>query len=398
MPRYEKVTFINPKIIEYAIRTSGYAIEIVANYIPVEQERLSSWMKGEDYPTFNQLVKIAEKTKRPIPFFFLDTPPDEKLPDDHRLFPGVTLGDYNPDLHLAIRFSNYLLNVAEEIAKLLEYQFQFKIPEFTSSTDPDKAASRIRKILKISIEQQFNWRKDEKYLEHWRKALFENGVLVLKYPFKNDTVRAFCIGSKNKAVICLSSSDAAPAMIFSVFHELCHLGLGISAVSGGSTIRKVNFPHYDIERYCDKFAEAFLMPLSEDKVQNELNSIQKVIFTKIKSFNEITKEIEDTAKRFKVSKYVVLNRLKAANQLSEYHFWELYDFFKKVDKDFKPPSGGSGKPYITEVLRRGTLFSSLIITALDQEKITPRDASNYLNLKTKWLENTREYVLSALYG
>jgi len=45
--------------------------------------KAEKWLKGEDYPTYNQLVEIAKIFNIPCGYFFLDKLPERKYPIPH---------------------------------------------------------------------------------------------------------------------------------------------------------------------------------------------------------------------------------------------------------------------------------------------------------------------------
>ena len=66
---------VRSKILIWARKSSGFAVEEAAKKISVKPERLVSWESGEDQPTINQLRKIATVYKRPLSVFYLQERP-----------------------------------------------------------------------------------------------------------------------------------------------------------------------------------------------------------------------------------------------------------------------------------------------------------------------------------
>ena len=67
---------VKPELIRWAIERSGLEFRDLVEKFP----RLAEWQKGDAQPTFKQLENFAKKTMTPFGYFFLDSPPVEKLP------------------------------------------------------------------------------------------------------------------------------------------------------------------------------------------------------------------------------------------------------------------------------------------------------------------------------
>ena len=78
---------VNPKIIRWAIETSGWTIKELSKKLRVSEESIKAWLTGRKKPTLRQLENLAKYVKRQLAVFFLPTPPKEKpLPKDYRIF------------------------------------------------------------------------------------------------------------------------------------------------------------------------------------------------------------------------------------------------------------------------------------------------------------------------
>lgn len=72
-----------------------------------------------------------------------------------------------------------------------------------------------------------------------------------------EAFRGFAIADKITPFIVINDGDAKAAWSFTLLHELAHLWLGASGVSGGGHQQKV------IERFCNDVAGDFLLPQSD---------------------------------------------------------------------------------------------------------------------------------------
>ena len=57
--------------------------ELTADDLQSKYPKIRQWIKGETYPTLRQLESLAKITMTPLGFFFLDDPPEIRLPVPH---------------------------------------------------------------------------------------------------------------------------------------------------------------------------------------------------------------------------------------------------------------------------------------------------------------------------
>src|SRR5579862_7232876 len=90
---------VNPPLLVWARKESGYAVEPVANRLNVKPERLLAWEQGESKPTVRQAQALAKFYHRPFGTFFLPQPPSlPPLAAEYRRLPGVRPGVESPEL------------------------------------------------------------------------------------------------------------------------------------------------------------------------------------------------------------------------------------------------------------------------------------------------------------
>jgi len=73
----DKLTGVNPNIIQWARERARYSLESVAVKFKKDVSVIEKWESGEDFPTYSQLEKLAEIYKRPLALFFFPEPPLE---------------------------------------------------------------------------------------------------------------------------------------------------------------------------------------------------------------------------------------------------------------------------------------------------------------------------------
>jgi Zn-dependent peptidase ImmA (M78 family) len=94
----------------------------------------------------------------------------------------------------------------------------------------------------------------------WRTALEAKDVLVFMVPrLPLSEMRGTAIVEQNFPLILINGRDRGGGRVFTLLHELCHLAIRQSGVSGEGGDRK-DAPNPTVERYCNAVAAAALMP------------------------------------------------------------------------------------------------------------------------------------------
>jgi transcriptional regulator with XRE-family HTH domain len=72
----EQALDIKQEMIRWAIERSGRSLDTLARSLP----KVTLWESGKARPTMRQLEQLAQKTWTPLGYFFLQQPPEERLP------------------------------------------------------------------------------------------------------------------------------------------------------------------------------------------------------------------------------------------------------------------------------------------------------------------------------
>ena len=95
---------VNPVVIGWARRESGYGPERIAQRLSVAVDRVLAWEAGARAPTMRQVHNLASFLRRPVTLFFQPAPPQvAPLAAEYRRLPGVIPGKESPELRLALR-------------------------------------------------------------------------------------------------------------------------------------------------------------------------------------------------------------------------------------------------------------------------------------------------------
>lgn len=357
---------INNDILIWAIERAGSNIEEISIKFPA----FSNWLSGKKEPTIKQLQSFAQRLHFPFGYLFLDTPPEEKLPipffrtiraDQNR----VSLNVYETILIIQQRqkwLSDYL--------KENEYYKLDFVGKFKTESNIQIIVDSIRKTLNLSENWANEFPNWENAKKHFTQKIEDAGIVVTfssivgnnnHRKVKVEECRGFVLVDEYVPFMFVNSADSKSAQIFTLAHELAHIWIGQSA---GFDFRQLQPADNPIEILCDRIAAEFLVPerLLKSVLQNEQN-------------------IENIAKRFKVSQIVIARRLLDLGRLSHKEFFEFYDNHINRDIKRKDEKEDGGDFYKTQRKRLSVRFLSFVNQAVAENKLLIRDAYLLTSLK-----------------
>lgn len=256
---------INTTMLVWARERSGIGVSDFAKKCGVTDERLLEWESGQRAMTFNQAMRFAEKAYVPFGYLFLATPPEEVLPiPDLRTLEGR--GVQRPSAEL-LDLVKLMLQRQEWYRDYLQQHFAEANPyvgRFRATDSVGAIVDDIRACL--GVGQHPTRGKWEDYYRHLVHCIESLGILVMRQgdlghhtrPLQVEEFRGFAIVDDYAPIIFINHSDALGARLFTLIHELCHIWIGQSGISDGSTDA-----HRKEEVLCNAVAAEFLVPEEE---------------------------------------------------------------------------------------------------------------------------------------
>lgn len=387
MSRKSLEVSIEPRILIWARESIGRSIQEVARRLNISENSISGWELGQKKPTLLQLEKLAKTVyKRPLAVFFLSAPPvDPPLPVDYRILPTDKRLPFSAKTRLAIRRARRLQSLATELTEDLSKGI-FGSGTVRLSDNPEDVAVKIRQEFQINIDKQLGWKDSSEAFNIWRRFLEKQGILIFQMSLPiEDAIRGFSLADGKIPTIVLNIKDSMNGRIFSLFHEYAHLLLnesGICNMEERDNLQKDK----EIEKFCNHFSAAFLVP------KNDL--LNHYSIKSIKQYSKISDELlEGTANDFKVSREVVLLRLVAFGLCP----WDLYkQKHEEWEGKRKEIPEGARIYKISQpkkcIRENGIPFVSLVMEAHNKGAITYRDVSDYLGVRTKHLLKIEQLI------
>ncbi len=372
---------ITPEVLKWA-REKRFQLEIgyAAKKLNVKPEQLAAWEAGTDKPTFAQLKKIAKLYKTHLSIFYLSEPPTDFRPlADHRRFPEP----FTIDANQVYRLNANIIETYERRETLIGFYELLEEPapevtlELNETDPPERAAQEIREFLQFNTDLLQQCNDDRSALKFWRQIVEERGILVCQTSVNShlslelETVRGFCIAQKPLPVIVVNPKDSPYGRIFTIVHELVHIGLGKSVIQN-SGIRKGSPPDNPTEVFCNEVAAEVLVPT------DELSAIVNLPI--------LETDLPRISKHFRVSPEVIMRRLLTLRYISLKDYQAYRNDLLEKYQDSPVPFGGVA-PYHNRLLNAaGEHFARTAFTAYYEEKITLANlASAFSRCDTKHL-------------
>lgn len=247
---------VTPRVVRWAVDEDGRTIAELADALKVDPEALESWASGDASPSRGQVSDLAMVLKRPRALFFLPRPPaSATLPASFRHPPG----DDRSVSARARRRVREARRVQHAVSWTLQDSESVNVPTARIADPPEQAAAQVRTWVGVTDDDQDSWSTDRDALTAWREALDARGVLVFVLEVGRDDVRGFSAWDDRAPLIVANLSGVSPsARIFTIAHELGHLvtRLDSACVEPGDSETFST----DVERWCERFGAAFLMP------------------------------------------------------------------------------------------------------------------------------------------
>ena len=393
MSRASVEVSIAPDVFRWLCGTSGWPAKDIAKRIEVPEDEVRSWCEGKTPPVLplTKVEKLSEAFKRPLAAFLLSKPPEEiKTLPDFRKLPEVREG-FSKETLLAIRKARRLQKVRRDLMENLSQDFRVDIRNRTISDNPESVANDERIDVPVTLDQ-IRMSTPTKLFPVWREWFEQKNIMVLQMKMPVEDARGFSLTDAEPFVIVVNESDAPNAKLFTLFHEYGHILLNESAVCNMDSSEVTDGRVRRIERWCNQFAGAFLVP--EDFLKKEL-AIDTLIRTT--QFSRIAALI---ASRLKISKESALMRLLTLEYITPAQFRSERDKIRtdalavkeraRERQKLSAKKGGPAIPLDKKCFEeKGQQFVSLVLKNSDLGHITSRDALDYLDIKMKNLENLR---------
>lgn len=253
-------TAFNPEVFRWARESAGLALEDAARAIGIVSTSLLAIEQGEKAPSRTTLSHMAKVYHRSLLTFYLPAPPRQgDRGEDFRTVAADRTTAANAEVDALVRD----LRARQRLVRtVLEDDEDTQPLAFIGSA---RVADGVAALVR-AIEQQLGLTRTEyrqkkdagEAFALLRERAEQAGVFVLlagslgshHSAIPVSAFRGFAIADPIAPFIVINDGDAKAAWSFTLLHELAHLWLGATGVSGG-------VPEMQIERFCCDVAGEF---------------------------------------------------------------------------------------------------------------------------------------------
>lgn len=370
----------NPQVLRWAREWRGRSVEEAAQKVNVALDKVLAWEEGVAIPTVRQARTLAGFYERPFLEFFLSRIPkvaQTRLAPDFRLHKTAPDPRGDREVQMIQDWAEGTRQSALELFAVLGDDVPTTPVEFSATleSNPEWAAGEARRLCDYPIEEQLALGSAEKgrVAKDIRHAIERLGVLVLKDSrLGKYGVRGLTLFAQPLPLIVFGT-EAPAAQAFTLAHELGHIALQQSAISGPISAREARTEAERSERWCDAFAGAFLIPAA---------ALGKMWAPPNQPTPQISDdELSRLARMFSASRHAMLVRLVQLNYVSPAYYWDVKrSEFLRQDAEFK---GGGKAPYYGTRYRSsyGDMYTALVLEAWGTGRITNHSAAELMGIK-----------------
>ncbi len=325
---------VNPEILLWARETAGMTLHDAVVKVGIGDargvaavDRLAALERGEQEPTRSVLVRMARHYRRPLLAFYLAAPPPRgdrgadfrTLPETRSRKMDALIDALVRDVRSRQGMIRAVLEAEGEADSLPFVGSLFEREGVPTGTDrlAQRAAEALRDVLGNDLDaaQYYAQTTPNKAFSLLRSRTEDAGVFVL---LKGDlgsyhtaipvtVFRGFAIADDIAPFVVINDQDSTPAWSFTLLHELVHLLLGQTGISGAN-------PGTGIEALCNNVAAEWLLPAEElEQIKIDLNQ----------DITEQRQRISRFARRRNLSHTMVAYRLLRSDRINQQTFNRL---------------------------------------------------------------------------
>jgi Zn-dependent peptidase ImmA (M78 family)/transcriptional regulator with XRE-family HTH domain len=380
---------VNHEILSWARETAGLSLSEAAGKLGIRArlgvsavDRLAAIEAGMLEPTRPQLLKMTQYYRRPLVIFYMSAPP--RKGDRGEDFRNVPERHTDAEALVDALVRDIRARQSMVRAVLVDDEETKPLPFIGSMNMRDGVGAvlaSIRQIIRIDLSEFRAQASPESAFALLRSRVEAAGVFVLLMgnlgshhtAINVEAFRGFALADDVAPFVVLNDQDARSAWSFTLIHELAHLWLGTTGVSGV-------FADAQIEKFCNDVAGSFLLPA------NELPLVGVDLKTDAETG---ARRIGEFAGGRHLSRSMVAYSLLRAGSLTDNTWRTLTGQFRaqrRQSRDAKrdDQKDGTGPSYY--VVRRHRLGSALlhfVSRNMSEGALTPTKASQVLGVKPR---------------
>jgi len=395
---------VNPEILRWARESAGLSEDEAVAKLRLRDargvpavERLQSLENGETPPSRPMLVKMAKQYRRPLLTFYLSSPPRHgdrgqdfrTLPLDHSPADEALLDALIRSVQARQSLVRSAIQDEEDVQPLTF------VGSCTMADGVEQVLTSLQTTLNLPLEDYRGASDIDQAFQLLRSHTEGAGVFVLlvgnlgSYHTTIDleTFRGFVLADDIAPFVVINDQDHHGAWSFTLLHELTHLWLGQTGVSGGP-------PERAVERFCNDVASEFLLPSAEMNLLRDLPTL---------GIEAAAARIGEFARARKVSLSMVAYKLHRAQIIDRPTWQALNRLFRDrwlEDREYRRARSqrreGGPDYYVVRRHRLGPTLVEVTARLMAAGALTTSKAATVLGVKPKNVQNLiSEYGIGA---
>lgn len=374
----------NPTLFSWARESAGLTLEEGAHAIGIVPASLAAIEHGKKEPSRANLANMAKAYRRPLLTFYLPSPPikGDRGEDFRTVVPERTI-EADARVDALVRDLRARQSMVRSV---LEDEEGTRPLDFVGSASMKEGVPSLCRLIerqlgltRIEFRAQSN---AETAFALLRDRAEQAGVFVLlagnlgshHSSIPVEAFRGFAVADPIAPFIVINDSDAKAAWSFTLLHELSHLWLGATGVSGGG------YQERKIEQFCNDVAGEFLLPTSDFKAI-DVSGLDKHAQIAL---------ISDYADRWRISRQMVAYGLYKANRITldnwkalEETIRELWAAERRREKELARGKSTGPSYYVVRRHRLGHAILDFTHRAMEAGTLSPAKAAKVLGVKPR---------------
>jgi Zn-dependent peptidase ImmA (M78 family) len=353
---------VNHEILEWARITAGLELAEAAKKLSLKDtgnesgsEKLLAYEKGARAPSRSLLLRMSKQYRRPLLTFYMPALPIiADRGEDFRTLQHAVDPAQNSLVDALVRnirtrqdiVHEALLSEGEQLA--LDFVESYSIDQGV-----DGLAQKIVGAAGIVLDEYRAAKTQEKAFKYLREKIEGLGVFTLlagnlgshHTNLSTDVFRGFAVADEIAPFVVINDQDAKTAWPVTLLHEVAHLWLGATGISGKNAEKKV-------EQFCDQVASQILLP--KEELENKFD------FRRLGSLDTAIVAIDEFAAERKISSSLVAFRLLASGRIAQFtysavckYFYQRWEEVKENQKKKNQAASGGPSYYTLKRLRTG---------------------------------------------
>jgi Zn-dependent peptidase ImmA (M78 family) len=381
---------LNPTVLNWARTTAGLNLDDAARAIDLKEaygksgaDRLAEIEAGQEEPSRSLVLRMAKEYRRSLLVFYMAEPPRTgDRGDDFRTVPGAEPPLYNPLLDALIRDIRGRQNILKSGLEDADTEPLTFIGSANTNVSVEALAQRIARELDFRLDDFRAQPGIGEAFAYLRFKIESGGIFVLLLGnlgshhtnISVDTFRGYAIADDMAPLILINDQDARSAWSFTALHEVAHLWLGLSGVSGWADGSQ-------IERYCNDVASELLLPERENR---------DVARIRAGSLDELIDGVSAYARSHRVSRPMVAYRLYRLGVIDERRWNQISTRFKQEwlasrEREAIERRGKEGGPsyYVVKRHKLGDALVNFVTRSLGEGLLSYTKAGQVLGVKAR---------------